>query len=394
METFNSIERVRAALNFKNPDKAPVWKFSRGSDIFSLFSLPSKTWRPGHHENEKGLFPHVNENLIKYGLWKWEEPEWAKDPKYKDWLSLPREEIDEFGTIWIIGGVNTMGHPGRPSLMDYSNLDEYFEKYTPNFDEEDRYSFIVKRSKVQAEDKYRMCNLGLGPFQVASQMVGFSKYLSDHYRNKTELKKILKWVTDIFINYEKMWVKYSAEPHGFVLYDDLGEQQGPFFSPKLFKEFYKPVYRPLIETAHDLGCDFHLHCCGKIDPLIPSLIDWGLDALELDSPRMTGYPELSPFRGKLMMWGCINIQSIYTLGTPEECEREVWHMVRNLGTRNGGFGAYFYPQVDHIQAPESNINAFNKGLEKYGVYDNIPDHWWTFPIINKWNVNEVPPLPL
>ena len=393
MNILNSFERVKAALNFRSPDKVPVWKFSSGSDVYSLAASPSKNWRPGYHENEIGLFPHVNEYLIKYGLWEWDKPEWAKNPKYKDWLNLSREEIDEFGTIWIRKGINTMGHPGRPSLTDYSKLEEYFQKYTPNFDEKNRYSFIIQRSKIKAREKYRMCNLGLGLFQVASQMRGFNNFLLDHYKNKNELKKLLKYLTDIYVNYERMWVKYGAKPHGFVIYNDLGEQKGPFFSPRLFKEFYEPVYRRLIKNAHELGCDFHLHCCGKIDPIIPLLIEWGLDALELDSPRMTGYSELNQFRGKIMMWGCVNIQSFYTQGTPEECEREVWHMIRNLGTREGGFGAYFYPQTDHIQAPETNINAFTKGLEKYGVYANIPEHWWTDPIVNKWKNNEVPPLP-
>jgi hypothetical protein len=390
---MKSNERVKAALNFTKPDKVPIWKFSSGSDVYILASLPSKEWRPGHTEDEIGLFPHGAEFFIRYGLWKWDKPEWARNTKYKNWSNLPREEIDEFGTIWRIGGINTMGHPGRPSLTEYSKLEEYFEKYTPNFDEEDRYSFIVQRSKEKAGEKYRICNLGLGPFQIASQMRGFNNYLLDHYKNKDELKKLLKYLTDIFVNYEKMWVKYRANPHGFVLYDDLGEQKGPFFSPQLFKEFYEPLYRRLIETAHDLGCDFHLHCCGKIDPIIPLLIEWGLDALEIDSPRMTGYPELNQFRGKIMIWACINIQSVYTQGTPEECEREVWHMVRNLGTPEGGFGAYFYPQVDHIQVSKANINAFVKGLEKYGIYEDIPKHWWTYPVVNEWKNGEVPPLP-
>jgi uroporphyrinogen decarboxylase len=390
---MKSNERVKAALNFTKPDKVPIWKFSSGSDVYILASLPSKEWRPGHTEDEIGLFPHGAEFFIRYGLWKWDKPEWARSTKYKNWSNLPREEIDEFGTIWRIGGINTMGHPGRPSLTEYSKLEEYFDKYTPNFDEEDRYSFIVQRSKEKAGEKYRICNLGLGPFQIASQMRGFNNYLLDHYKNKNELKKLLKYLTDIFVNYEKMWVKYRADPHGFVLYDDLGEQKGPFFSPQLFKEFYEPLYRRLIETAHDLGCDFHLHCCGKIAPIIPLLIEWGLDALELDSPRMTGYPELNQFRGKIMIWACINIQSVYTQGTPEECEREVWHMIRNLGTPKGGFGAYFYPQVDHIQVSEANINAFAKGLDKYGIYEDIPKHWWTYPVLNEWKNGEVPPLP-
>ena len=66
-----------------------------------------------------------------------------------------------------------------------------------------------------------------------------------------------------------------------------------------------------------------------------------------------------------MMWGCVNIQSIYPLSSTEEIEREVWHMVRNLGTSKGGFGAYFYPQENHIRVSKENVRAFTKGLKKY-----------------------------
>ena len=122
-------------------------------------------------------------------------------------------------------------------------------------------------------------------------------------------------------------------------------------------------------------------------------MEWGLDALELDSPRMTGYSALKPFRGKIMFWGCINIQSIYVKGTPEEVEREVWHMLRNLGTPKGGFGFYFYPQTYHIQVPKENISAFTRGVKKYGNYSKIPPHWWDYPTLSEWDYATVPPLP-
>ena len=93
------------------------------------------------------------------------------------------------------------------------------------------------------------------------------------------------------------------------------------------------------------------------------------------------------------MWGCVNIQSVYTQGTPEECEREVWHMVRNLGTSKGGFGAYFYPQEHHIRAPKENVYAFEEGLKKYGDYSKIPSHWWEHPTVEEWEDNIVPSLP-
>ena len=165
-----------------------------------------------------------------------------------------------------------------------------------------------------------------------------------------------------------MWVRYGARPHGFMMYDDLGDQMRPYLSPKMFAEFYEPVYRTIFDTVHELGCEIHLHSCGKIDPLLPCLMDWGLDTIELDSPHMIGFEDLQQFRGRLMIWACINIQSIYAHGTPEECEHEVLNMINNLGTLRGGFGAYFYPQPHHLNVPKSNIRAFRKGLKKYGKY--------------------------
>lgn len=397
MININSIERVKAALKFENPDRVPVMKFFGKSDVFMMARIPPPQWQPGHHESEKGLFPHVgHELIIKSGLWKWDMPDWAKDnPKYKrnKWLKIEREEIDEWGNIWKRAGIDTMGHPGKPRLLDYKDMDEYLSHYTPIYDNESSYSFYLDLKNKLGQKKYRIANLELGISQMAGQMRGFDTYLMDHYRHKADLKKLLKYITDQYIKFEKSYVNYGLEPHGFLLYDDLGTQKGPFWSPKVFKEFYEPVYKKLIDTAHDLGCDFILHCCGKIDPLIPVFIEWGLDALELDSPRMTGYNDLAKFRGKIAFFACLDIQRIYPYASPEDCEREVWHMMRNLGTPNGGFGAYFYPQEDHIRVSSENIQAFERGLKKYGTYANIPNHWWTHPIEEVWIDNKVPPTP-
>jgi len=68
-------------------------------------------------------------------------------------------------------------------------------------------------------------------------------------------------------------------------------------------------------------------------------------------------------------------------------------MMRNLGTKEGGFGAYFYTQPMHIKVPSDNVKGFTRGLEKYGTYSEIPTHWWDYPTINDWDSHIVPPLP-
>jgi uroporphyrinogen-III decarboxylase len=232
-----------------------------------------------------------------------------------------------------------------------------------------------------------------GPFHVVAAMRGFNTYLIDHRRHPQELKRALELVADHHIKLMKNSFKYGLNPNGMMFADDLGEQKGPFISPRTFKNFYESSYKWMIDEAHELGMEAHFHCCGKIDKLLPVLIEWGLDAIELDSPRMSGYDDLRPYRSKIMFWGCVNIQSIYPQGTPEEVEREVWHMIRNLGTKNGGFGAYFYDTPRDIHVSRKNIKAFERGLMKYGDYSKIPSHWWEYPVNKKWKDNEVPPLP-
>ena len=388
---MNSKERVKAALRFMNPDKVPVFNLAAG-DAYPIVITPSKNWKPGWNNEEEGLFPHIR------GSYKWDKPPWAQDnPLYEgnNWRSIPHEEIDEWGNIWNMKGNDTdMGHPGRASLVDWDDYDSYIKKYNPDADDKTRFSLAHSMQNSAGNDLYNLLLFPTqGPSHMVSAMRGFSNYLVDHAKHPQELGRALEFVAEFHVNLMKNALKNGINVHGIWLVDDLGEQQGPFFSPKTFKKHYESSYKYIIDEAHKLGLDVHLHCCGKIDRLLPVLIEWGLDAIELDSPRMSGYVDLRPYRGKIMFWGCVNIQSIYTLGTPEEVEREVWHMVRNLGTKNGGFGAYLYPQPKDIRTKRANIRAFQKGLKKYGVYSEIPAHWWNHLVTDFWKDSEVPPLP-
>lgn len=65
---MNSIERVKAAIHFRKPDRVPVYKAGLG-DVFPMVMMPSKNWQPGHTADEKGLFPfHYDDMWIKFGL--------------------------------------------------------------------------------------------------------------------------------------------------------------------------------------------------------------------------------------------------------------------------------------------------------------------------------------
>ena len=388
---MNSKERVKVALSFNDPDKVPVFNMVSG-DVFPLPITHSKQWNPGWNENEESLFPHIR------GIFSWDRPEWAKcNPQYEgnNWKKIPHEEIDEWGCIWNLkGGDMDKGHPGRPSLSNWDDFDNYFTKYTPDASDRTRYESAIKLLNNLSEDRYITLHLNCnGPSQMVSNIRGFENYLVDHKKHPNELKKALKIVAEYHVNVAKYAQKYGINADGLWVVDDLGAQTSPYFSPRTFENIHEESYRIIFEGAHDLGLEVHHHCCGKIDPLLKGLIEWGLDAIELDSPRMSGYSDLKQYRGKIMFWGCVNIQSLYSSSAPEDVEREVWHMIRNLGTRHGGYGAYFYDTPKDIRVPRRNIKAFQRGLERFGNYSKIPDHWWTHPVPEIWKDDLVPPLP-
>lgn len=61
--------------------------------------------------------------------------------------------------------------------------------------------------------------------------------------------------------------------------DDMGYKGTQFFSLDLYREVLKPYHKRAIEWAHAKGVKAHLHSCGNVNPIIPELIEIGLDAL-------------------------------------------------------------------------------------------------------------------
>ena len=62
-------------------------------------------------------------------------------------------------------------------------------------------------------------------------------------------------------------------------YDDMAYKNGLIFSKKIWEELVKPYQKKAMDWAHNHDIKFHLHCCGNIGPLIPELMDLGMDML-------------------------------------------------------------------------------------------------------------------
>jgi uroporphyrinogen decarboxylase len=142
--------------------------------------------------------------------------------------------------------------------------------------------------------------------------------------------------------------------------DDLGMQTGPQISPKMYREFFKPRHARMWKRAKELAnVKVMLHCCGGVRPLLPDLIDAGLDAInpvQISCHGMEAGGLKRDFGQKLTFWGggC-DTQWILSHATPDEVRKHVRELVQ-IWRPGGGF---VFQQVHNILAdvPPANIVA-------------------------------------
>ena len=152
-----------------------------------------------------------------------------------------------------------------------------------------------------------------------------------------------------------------------VFGDDLGMQNGPQISRAMYQEFFKPRHGRMWRRAKELAdVKVMLHSCGGIRPLIPDLIEAGLDAVNPVQISCTGMDagELKrEFGDRFTLWGggC-DTRSILSNATPDDLRKHVREQTAILAP-GGGF---VFQQVHNILAnvpPENIIAMFEAANE-------------------------------
>lgn len=118
----------------------------------------------------------------------------------------------------------------------------------------------------------------------------------------------------------------------------IGTQNGPFFSLEIFREFFKPYYRQLIEKAHALGTHFWLHSCGNIEPFLEDFIEIGLDVIHpIQKNTMDEETIARKYGGRICILSGFDVQYLMAFGSPDEVKEEVARLRRIFTRQDGRF---------------------------------------------------------
>jgi uroporphyrinogen decarboxylase len=152
--------------------------------------------------------------------------------------------------------------------------------------------------------------------------------------------------------------------------DDLGAQNSPQISPKMYREFFKPRHAAMWARAKQLAnVKVMMHCCGAVRPLLPELIDAGLDVInpvQISCRGMEAEGLKRDFGKDICFWGggC-DTQSMLPNGTPAQIREHVLHQCEVMAP-GGGF---VFQQVHNIMAnvPAENIIAMYDAVREFNT---------------------------
>jgi uroporphyrinogen decarboxylase len=169
-------------------------------------------------------------------------------------------------------------------------------------------------------------------FETAWALRGYEKLLMDFATDPDMAEAIL----DIPFTYHLKAAERLARMGVDMIWmgDDIGAQSSMLMSPHMWRRFLKPRMARFISTIKAINPALKVayHSDGCIYPVIPELIEIGVDVLNPIQPRSMDPALLKEEYGsRLCFWGTIDEQHTLPFGSPDEVREEAAVRLRTVG---------------------------------------------------------------
>jgi uroporphyrinogen decarboxylase len=208
-------------------------------------------------------------------------------------------------------------------------------------------------------------------FELAWNLVGMEKFAMDLATEEEYIPVLLDKILEFSTECGKKMIELGADM--IWTGDDMGTQLGMLISPAMWRQHFKPRMKKMFNTFKNINPEIKIayHSCGSIVPIIPDLIEIGLDVINPLQPLAKDM-ELAKlydqYKDQLLFFGAIDVQGVLPVGTPQDVENEV---KRCYAATNGGRG-YIIAPAHNMQpdTPVENVYAFFEAAKKHGVIQN------------------------
>ncbi len=203
-----------------------------------------------------------------------------------------------------------------PEVLDNYYCDstkwlEAKEKMLTHYEDRIPWDYLKENyPKWKAEGRFLQFVVWFG-FDVAhSYMIGTENVLMGMIEEPEWFRDVVETYLTTSLALCQKILDAGYEFDGIFWYDDMGYKNTPFFSPQMYRELLKPYHKRAVDWAHERGMVAKLHSCGFIEPLLPDILETGVDMLERLEVKAGMNPERIKltYGDKLAFHGGINAQ--------------------------------------------------------------------------------------
>ncbi len=304
-----------------------------------------------------------------FGMY-WRNGGWLNSLADLDFVPVVIEETDE--TILKLDGNGARlrhwkNRSGTPEHVGFgvTGRDEWERMVKPHLTGIDRrripFESYRKARRHAAEAGEAFGWAGVAPFEQMHPVCGHEYMLMGMALDPD-------WVKDMVLTYARLTIRHldvlfaeEGLPDYFWFYEDMGFKERPFMSPAMYTEIVQPGHRELFDYAHAHGRKVIVHSCGFVEPLVPGLVEAGMDCLQamevkagMDMPRLA-----AAFADRISFCGNLDIRVIATndrAAIDAELKRKIPPVLR-LGTG-------FIVHSDHSIPPDVEHGTLHEFFER------------------------------
>ena len=338
---MNSLQRVKAALNLKEPDRIPILELVIDPHVFTKIDNKAKDMADFCARN--GLDVVCCNPLFKKIF---QEGDYYKD----EWGVLYKE------------GVQVINHPVKGPINSIHDLKRY--KF-PDPDAAHRLGNLhdmVKRYK----GKLAIAFLHRDAFMWAAYLMGFENFLMSFYIQP----KLAKMVMDMVIEVNEAIARNAIKAGADIVFltDDYATNKGPFLPPELFKKNVLPYLQRMVDAVLKEGAYCVKHSDGNLWPIIDMIVDTGINGINPLEPAAGMDISLikKKYGQRVCLIGNIDCGELLSNQTTVKVEEAVKKCIKQAGV-GGGYIMSSSNSI-HYSVKPKNFKAMISSTIKYGKY--------------------------
>jgi uroporphyrinogen decarboxylase len=279
-----------------------------------------------------------------------------------------QSHVDEWGIEWTrIDGFNQI------SRYPLAHADErQVRQYRFPFDRVDALVDLMKPVMEFKADHFIGCDVSPCVFEMYWRLQGMEKTLTEMALQPRLAEDMMRRCTEFSIALsETACQRFDID--WLWLGDDAGGQRSMLMSPDMWRETIKPLLKQNADVAARRGITVAFHSCGAIRPIIPDLIEIGVNVL---NPIQCNCPGMHPLELKrefgrdLTFMGGVDTQGVLPNGTADQVRKATAELLDGM-TRDGGGYILAASHTVPPETPDENIFAMYEeaGVTKEAIFD-------------------------